>query len=329
LDESIIILGEGKFALNLNQPSLKSCEQLLQEFLSKDADIKDAEKLSFTGVGDKDVYNISAPFEDAGEMVIAGRVESRDSEHSDVYFFVEKDGEWQPREGAPVLMLQDPFYTRIGQELVVGGVQIFPHPKNENALMWRTVFYKGKEIASLKPFFVGPDGMKDLRLVELHDGQIGVFTRPQWKGKKGGRGKIGFFQVSSLDELTKKAVEEAPLLDQQFFDSEWGGANEAQRLRGGRIGVLGHIACYQKQGRHYYPMVFTFDPKTGERTNIELIAVRANFVPGPSKRSDLQDVVFSGGLLRHEDGTATLYAGIGDAEAQRITIQDPFIRYEK
>ncbi|WP_090826459.1 DUF1861 family protein [Paenibacillus sp. yr247] len=314
--------------MDLNQPSLKNCEQLLLEFLLKDADIKNAQKLSFTGVGNKDVYNISAPFEDGGEWVIAGRVESRDSEHSEVYFFVEKDGEWLPRKGAPVLELQDPFHTRIGQELVVGGVQIYPHPEQENALMWRTAFYKGKDISSLKPFFVGPDGMKDLRLVELHDGQIGVFTRPQ--GKKGGRGKIGFFQVSSLDKLTKEAVEAAPLFDHQFSDEEWGGANEAHLLTGGQIGVLGHIACYdQNQDRHYYPMVFTLDPKTGERTDIELIASRANFVPGPSKRPDLQDVVFSGGLLRHGDGMATLYAGISDAEAHRITIVDPFIRFEK
>jgi hypothetical protein len=321
-------LEKGKFALNLNQPNLKNCEQLLMEFLLKNADIKNAQKLSFTGVGDKDVYNISAPFEDREEWVIAGRVESRDSEHSEVYFFVEKDGKWRPRKGALVLELQDPFHTRIGQELVVGGVQIYPHPEQENALMWRTAFYKGKDIDSLKPFFVGPDGMKDLRLVELHDGQIGVFTRPQ--GKKGGRGKIGFFQVSSLDELTKESVEAAPLFDQQFSDEEWGGANEAHLLKGGQIGVLGHIACYdQNQDRHYYPMVFTLDPKTGERTDIELIAIRANFVPGPSKRPDLQDVVFSGGLVRHGDGTATLYAGISDAEAHRITIVDPFIRFEK
>ncbi|WP_245864275.1 MTP-1 family protein [Paenibacillus donghaensis] len=315
--------------MNLQLPTLKSCEQLLQEFMSKNHGVYEAAKLSFTGVGDKDVYNISAPFEDEGELVIAGRVESRDSEHSEVYFFVERNGEWVPREGAPVLTLQDPFYTRIGQELIVGGVETFPHPKKEHALMWRTCLYRGKDMAHLKPFFMGPDGMKDLRLIELHDGTIGVFTRPQWKGRRGGRGKIGFLQVSSLDELTNKAIVEAPLLDQQFFDSAWGGANEAHRLKGGRIGVLGHIACYDKQERRYYPMVFTLDPKTGEHTDIELIAVRANFIPGPSKRPDLQDVVFSGGLLRHEDGTATLYAGIGDAEAQRITIEDPFIRYDK
>jgi hypothetical protein len=41
------------------------------------------------------------------------------------------------------------------------------------------------------------------------------------------------------------------------------------------------------------------------------------------------DVVFSGGLVRNiDEGKAVLYAGISDAEAQRITIDDPFLGYE-
>ncbi|WP_438347749.1 MTP-1 family protein [Paenibacillus sp. FA6] len=313
--------------MNLNKTQVKTCDMLLQQYLLKDAAISGAIKLVFTGVGDKDVYNITSPFEDEGEQVIAGRVESRDSEHSEVIFFVEKDGQWIPRQGAPILQLQDPFHTVIGTEHIIGGVQIFPHPEQEHALMWRTTFYKGDSISSLKPFFTGPDGMKDLRLTELPDGSIGVLTRPQ--GDKGGRGKIGFFQVKSLGELTVENVENAPLLENQFIDDEWGGANEAHILKNGLIGVLGHIACFDKDGdRHYYPIAFALNPKTGDYSDIELIAVRANFIPGPAKRSDLQDVVFSGGLIRQIDGTAVLYAGIGDAEAHRITIQDPFIQYE-
>ena len=48
----------------------------------------------------------------------------------------------------------------------------------ENALHWRTRFYRGQH-QNLVPFAQGPDGMKDIRLVELPDGDIGVFTRPQ------------------------------------------------------------------------------------------------------------------------------------------------------
>lgn len=305
---------------------VKTCVNLLQEF-KQQAQPRHAEKLRFIGVGDKDVYNISAPFEDEGQLVIAGRVESRDSEHSEVHFFVEQNGEWAPRKGAPVFKLQDPFFTKIAGELVLGGVEIFPHPTLENSLSWRTVFLKGDKIASLTEFAQGPDGMKDLRLIELKDGSIGMLTRPQ--GEKGGRGKIGFRRLPSLEQLTIEEIEKTPLLENQFIDEEWGGANEAHLLANGLIGVLGHIANFDDEGnRHYYPMVFAIDPETGDCSDIKLIATRSNFLEGPAKRPDLIDVVFSGGLVRKQDGTADLYAGISDADAQKITIEDPFLDYE-
>lgn len=311
----------------LRKGNAQTCEQLLGEFTTK-AQPTDPRKVVFSGIGEKDVYNISAPFEDAGELVIAGRVESRDSEHSKVYFFVEQNGEWVPRENAPVLGLQDPFFTRIAGELVLGGVQIFPHPTNAGQLVWRTVFYKGQSIARLQEFAKGPDGMKDLRLVELKDGSIVVLTRPQ--GEKGGRGKIGWTRISSLADLTIDVINEAPLLENQFIDEQWGGANEPHLLANGLVGVLGHIASFDEEGnRHYYPMVFALDPETGAFSDMELIATRSHFLPGPSKRPDLVDVVFSGGLVRKPDGTAEVFAGMSDAEAQIITIVDPFISFER
>ncbi|MDR7073237.1 MTP-1 family protein [Fictibacillus barbaricus] len=305
----------------------KTCAVLVEEFLEKSQPVNPT-KLKFTGVGERDVYNITAPFEDDGEPVIAGRVESRDSEHSKVYFFVNRDSVWTPREGAPILELQDPFVTRIAGELVLGGVEIFPHPTNADALSWRTSFYKGASISELKPFFKGPDGMKDLRVAELKDGSVAVLTRPQ--GEKGGRGKIGFARIPSLKEFSVEVVEEAPLLEGQFGEGEWGGANELHILENGMIGVLGHIASFdEEENRHYYPMVFLLNPETGEHSEIQLIAIRDDFLEGASKRPDLVDVVFSGGLVRKDDGTADFYAGISDAEAHRITISDPFNQFEK
>ncbi|OAB46338.1 hypothetical protein PGLA_02040 [Paenibacillus glacialis] len=303
------------------------CETLLEQYLDKSEPVINPVKLLFTGVGERDVYNITAPFEDEGEIVIAGRVESRDSEHSEIMFFVERYDAWVPREGMPKLTLQDPFYTRIGEEIVLGGVEVYPHPTNDGALAWRTVMYKGKRLQDLTLFFTGPNGMKDLRIAEIHDGSIAMFTRPQ--GEKGGRGKIGFTQLASLAELTIERIEETPLLKDQFIEAEWGGANDLHLLSNGMIGILGHIASFDEaENRHYYPMVFVLDPRTGDYSDIELIAVRDRFLPGVAKRKDLIDVVFSGGLVRKEDGTADLYAGISDAEAHRITIPDPFLKFE-
>jgi hypothetical protein len=312
----------------LSNNGVKSCSELLQGYYAANNQPYNAQKINFIQFLDKDIYNITAPFEDEGELVISGRVESRDSEQSEIYFFVQRDEQWVPREGMPVFGLQDPFYTRINGELIMGGVQTFPHPKIEHALSWRTVFYRGANIAQLEEFFQGPDQMKDLRLIEQQDGMIGVFTRPQ--GDKGGRGKIGYTQVRSLDDLTQAIVDNAPLLPNQFLDEEWGGCNEIHLLSNGLLGVLGHIACFDEQGdRHYYPMVFAYDPVSGAYSDIEIIAQRANFVDGPAKRPDLTDVVFSGGLVRHADGSADLYAGISDAEAHKITIADPFLKFER
>jgi hypothetical protein len=315
--------------MSLLKKDIKMCAALLQEYDLKNDAMFEPAKLIFKGVGDKDVYNITAPFEDEGEYVIAGRVEARDSEHSQIMFFVEQDGEWVLRDGSPALTLQDPFCTRIDGMLVLGGVEIFPHPNPtpEHILSWRTVIYKGACIAKLERFFSGPDGMKDLRVVQMQDGHIGVFTRPQ--GEKGGRGKIGFTRIPALTDLTIELIDETPLLADQFADSEWGGANEIHVLSNGLLGVLGHIACYDEQHhRHYYPMVFVIHPVTGKYSDLELIAIRAKTLPGEPKRIDLLDVMFSGGIIRECDGTAYLYTGISDAESHRIKIPDPFLKYE-
>ena len=67
--------------------NIKTCEVLLDEYLKSKNKIYDVQKINFINVGENDVYNISAPFMDNGKLIIAGRVEARDSEWSTVYFF--------------------------------------------------------------------------------------------------------------------------------------------------------------------------------------------------------------------------------------------------
>lgn len=297
-------------------------QDLLSDYKDRQEEVK-AEKLHFTGVGDKDVYNISAPFEDEGQQVIAGRVESRDSEYSTVIFFIENNGVWEPREATQTYQLQDPFVTNINGQLIFGGVEVFPDPDNEQSLLWKTVFYRGENIRSLKQFFTGPIGMKDIRLVQLQDQTIGVFTRPQ--GEKGGRGKIGYTMVSSLDELTVEVIDQAPLIQDHFTDEEWGGVNEAYLNENGKIIALGHIASFDdEENRHYYPITFEYNPQRNEMIHMKIIAERSNFPEGDAKRPDLTDVLFSGGLKFLEDGKAELYVGVSDAEAHKAIIPNPF-----
>ncbi|RUS43272.1 DUF1861 family protein [Cohnella sp. AR92] len=311
----------------------KSCAVLFEQFKQERRERRgkevQGEKLTFSGVGGRDVYNITAPFPDDGEQVIAGRVEDRSSERSQVMFFVERGGEWVPRSHAPVFDLQDPFVAFIRGELVFGGVEVYFDGEDPHYVTsWRTVFYRGYRIADLQPFAKGPLTMKDIRLVELKNGRIGVFTRPMPVGDA--RAMIGYTDIGELEELTEDRLENADVIPGQFLKVEWGGGNEAHLLRNGRIGVLGHIACMDDGNiRHYYPMAFGFDPQSRTATPIRIIASRDMFPDGPAKRLDLVDVLFSGGLVRHGDGTATLYSGVSDAEAHRIEIEDPFLEYEK
>ena len=288
-----------------------------------------AQKLIFVGVGARDVYNPTAPFmaKFRGQdiQILAARVEPRLSEASEAMFFERVGERWRPLAGAPVLKLQDPFVSRVGRDLMVGGVETFP--KEGGGLGYRTVFYRGKDLADLKPFAHGPDGMKDIRLIPLPTGNILVLTRPQ--GKVGGRGKIAMTMIDDLESLGPDSINRATVYEGLFTSEEWGGANELHLLKNGLIGVLGHIARFDGGGnRHYYPMAFAVDPATGLRWPMRILLERSHLPRGDSKRPDLEDVLFSGGLVRGEGGTAELYVGAGDAEVYRVTIPDPFSDFE-
>ncbi|MBL0087856.1 MAG: DUF1861 family protein [Ideonella sp.] len=280
-------------------------------------------RLVFHGVDGLDVYNPTAPFESAGRHVIAGRVERRDSEQSQVRFFERGAQGWHLIPDAPTLALQDPFFTFIGATLVLGGVETFDIG---GRLHWRTVFLRGPDIFNLSRFLVGPDGMKDIRLTQLADGRIGIFTRPQ--GAVGGRGTIGYIEADHLDAITPALISGATLLKGMFHPLDWGGANETKALPGGEVGVLAHVACFDNDepssARHYVACTFVFDPHLRRWRDFRIVACRSQFVAGPAKRSDLVDVVFSSGLVFDAEGRVTLYAGASDAEAHWLEIDDPY-----
>lgn len=283
------------------------------------------EKLKFAGVGGRDVYNITAPFEIDRTVYIAGRVEHRrETLSSETIFFVERNGIWYPVENLPVFLLEDPFVTTIDGKFVFGGVHV-DAPDDKNGFEYakfHTVVYTGRDIHDLKKHTTGPRGMKDIRFVELQDGSVGVFTRPQ--GKIGGKGKIGFLHLDSLGDLSLDTLSSASLIHDHFGDEMWGGVNDAYVLDDGTIGVIGHIAHFDKQGaKHYMVISFIFNPKTHNTSSIDIIARRSDFPPGPAKQPGFEDIVFPGGLVRYND-MATLYVGLSDVEVGKIDIPDPF-----
>ena len=273
----------------------------------------------FFGVDGFDIYNPSTLFEYKGKTLIIARVEKRDSEVSKSVYFEKRDNDFYLREDIPTLNLQDPFIAMIDNDYVVGGTYVY---EENGRTRWYTKFYKGPDLLSLEPSLDSPDGMKDVRLIQLKDKRIGVFTRPQ--GHKGKRGEIGFDIAPSYAHVNKEFIENAPLFE-QFIESDWGGANQLMMLDDQTIGVLGHIATFSAGDvRHYYAMTFKVDVETKKASSMNLIAERSNFNPGPAKRNDLVDVLFSGGLVPVDAHKYILYVGVSDAEIQTIEVIDPF-----
>src|SRR5690554_5992298 len=103
--------------MKFHTDKISTCQELLKDYKKK-KNKPLAEKIVFEDVGDKDVYNITAPFKNQGKVLIAGRVEKRESEHSKVIFFSKREGRWYPEEELPQFALQDPFVTYVKGELI-------------------------------------------------------------------------------------------------------------------------------------------------------------------------------------------------------------------
>ncbi|CAM3623451.1 MULTISPECIES: DUF1861 family protein [Saccharibacillus] len=304
----------------------RTCEELLRDYVP--AETK-GRKIVFEGVDGRDVYNITAPFRNEGEWYMAGRVEERNSEDSEVVFFTAKDGIWKPKTDLPRFRLQDPFITRLEGEWIMGGVQLHFSKEPERKIDgWRTVLYRGSVLHDLTHVKSGPWNMKDIRLTPLIDGTVGFFSRPF--GVEGRVAVIGFNIIRSFEDLSETIFLHGHLFRDQFVKEEWGGANEIHMLSNGMLGVLGHISRRDADGMlHYHAMTFGLNPWTLEKTELKIVAVRGDFPDGPAKRPDLVDVIFSGGLIREADGRAVLYVGASDTEAYSLELHDPFLEYEQ
>lgn len=301
---------------------IKSCKELRLEMERPQVT---AEKICFKGVEGNDVYNTTPDFTWDGEHWIIGRVEPRDSEISCVRIFRRISSNIYEAAYPEVVFerFQDPFVTKVGDEIVVGGIQIDTNPLDTyDIINWRTCFFRGKHLDSLRLFACAPNRMKDVRLAEMQDGRIALFTRPIVGNPE--KGRIGFTVVDSLDQVTEKAMETAPISYTHFTPMEWGGVNEIHPLPDGKLGILGHISCRDELGLHYHVMTFIHDPLTNTHTPIKMLLTRDMLPAGEYKRPELQDVLFAGGLARHSDHTATLYTGVSDCETWCVVIADPF-----
>ena len=282
------------------------------------ADVKDKER---------DVYNPTPPILIDGEMIMAARVEDRGDENSEVHFFKQDEQDeftWIKIENTRVLPMQDPFITIMKSgEIIVGGVEASPilSGSGEDS-NYRTVFYKGKSLDTLEKFAIGPEKMKDIRIIELPNGHIGVFTRPQ--DGIYGPGQIAYIELDGLIDLNPENIAKAKVIEGLFVPGEWGGAGQLHWIKEGeKIGVIGHIACFDEEfNKIYHAMSFVFDPKTHTVSSpLKIIATRDNFPESEPKKPKLKKVFLTGGI----DTEFNLYGGLGDAGAGMLSLfEHPF-----
>lgn len=288
--------------------------------------------IQFLGVDGYDVYNCSVPFLWNQKKYIYGRIERHNEwMRSWVGLFEEKEKDcYQLVKDSMIYQLEDPYVSIIHGELVLGGTHV--QLKQGKLDTYRGYFYRGTDILDMYYFTTGPDRMKDIRLVELKDGRIGVFSRPRGEAvakKYGTDAMIGFTIIDSLNELSPEVIEHAEGIPGLFEPGNWGGCNQAYLLSGGMLGIVGHVCCNyiddnQVNQACYTNMSFVMNPETREIFDYQIIGTRKLFQPHPAKKVNLADCVFPSGIVMREDGKADLYSGLSDSAEGRIVIDYPF-----
>ena len=298
----------------------------------KEGKIYDSALLTFVGVDGYDVYNCSIPFAMNGREYIFGRVETRREWATSWVRLFEKTGKdtYTLVPDSMIYQLEDPYIQFIGDQLTMGGTHVMK--ESGEVKTFYGYFYRGTELEHMRYFTTGPDKMKDIRLVSLKDGRIGVFSRPRDKKVEetyGSGAVIGFAVIDSLDDLTADVIENAPAIGNLFGRGEWGGCNQCYLLKDGRIGVIGH-KCYAEKDADgvkqavYLNVAFLFDPEPHQATEPQVIATRRSYPDAAAKLPKLKDCAFTSGIVLREDGKADLYSGLGDTHEGRVTIDNPF-----
>lgn len=279
--------------------------------------------LTFKGVDGYDVYNCSVPFKYKGKLHIYGRIEKREEwAGSHVRLFEEtgKD-EFTVIPDGMTWLIEDPFISKVKGEALFGGTRV--RKSSGRVFNYYSDFFRGGIEQNLY-YASGPDNMKDIRLVDLADGRIGVFSRP----KTDIYSCIGFTVINELGELTQRVINEAEPLN-VLHAGAWGGVNQAYLLTSGKVGCIAHYSYNGKDDRDrpisvYLNYSFVLDPDTKEAELERIIGTRSCYPDFPVKADKLIDCAFSSGIVMREDGKCDLYSGLGDTCEGRITIDYPF-----
>ncbi|CAJ1006310.1 putative Protein (DUF1861) [Leishmania naiffi] len=289
--------------------------------------VQEATFISFKGLDTHDIYNCCVPFRISGVYHVFGRTERRNEwvrsfvrlfrqTGHDEYTLVERAMQWQ---------LEDPFIVKVQGEVLFGGVRVTKDHGKVSGYMCD--FYRGT-IDDMHYFTSGPPKMKDIRLVELADGRIGIFSHHKTLTTC----TTGFTTIDSLDDLCSQIIDAAKPIDHTLFGDAWGGVNQPYLLSTGKIGCISHHGYLDKDVNGevvnvYCITSFVYDPVTNKCFEYKILGTKNCFPECPAKAPKLVDCVFASGIVMRDDGKCDLYSGVGDTRQGRMVIEYPFEGY--
>lgn len=286
--------------------------------------IYEAAFITFKGIDGYDVYNCSCPFRLNGRFHMLGRVERRNEwVNSYVRLFMEtgKD-EYTLVPNSMIWQLEDPFVCKIHGEMVFGGTRVTKN--NGKVFDYFSDFFRGPP-NDLVYYTSGPKKMKDIRLVEMANGKIGVFSHH----KSNHECLTGFVTINSLDELSAEVIDSAVPIDHTLFGDAWGGVNQPYLLTTGKIGCISHHGYVAEDENGdtinvYCITSFVYEPSTNKCYSYKILGTKPCFPDYPPKVPRLADCAFVSGIVMREDGKCDLYSGVGDTREGRLVIDYPF-----
>lgn len=286
--------------------------------------IQEAVFLTFKGVDGYDVYNCSVPFSFDGTRHIFGRVERRNEwVNSYVRVFAETGhDEWTLVPDSMIWQLEDPYISKVHGKIVFGGTRV---TKNRGKCCdYFSDFYFGPW-GDLLYYTSGPKRMKDIRLVELADGKIGIFSHH----KSNHECLTGFAVINKLEELSAEVIDSAVPIDHTAFGDAWGGVNQAYLLTTGKIGCISHHGYIADDENNemlnvYCITSFVYEPSTNNVYSYKILGTKNCFPESEPKVPRLADCAFVSGITMRQDGKCDLYSGVGDTEEGRMVIDYPF-----
>lgn len=224
---------------------------------------------------------------------------------------------------------EDPALVRLNGQLYVSTVHVeFVEKDGKHELEdYTTRLHTMRDDGEVGPCIAsGPSRMKDIRLVELADGGIGLLTRPKGtlEGVPYNNGYIGFIRLERPEDLSPSVALAAKAIFQPndvikairalggFNGDVWVGGNDAHPNADGGLTVYAHFGT---QGP-YGAIRFDIDPDRGRGTirNVALIALAEDFAglgDGPVR----PDTVFTGGF---SDGVLT--CGLNDYKLGLVSL---------